>query len=247
MQDAQEFLDSVKKLNNEEKEETPKEVPSFIPERAKVFFPDFGTSFWPQKEIEHRKEHLTFIEVHYQSTGKLPSKADFENNFTPARLPKTDDDWKHLLLSFQEALEARGIPPYETPLEYLEPLFVYAVGLICNPYDKRSLPAKLKEAGLSTRQWQAFLRKPAQQEYFQNRLQTIFDEDTQNDAKLALQSLIANKDLQAIKYYNELQNIYRPQATLDVSIILRAMMEILAKHVESAVLSKVAAELSSAS
>ena len=72
-------------------------------------------------------------------------------------------------------------------LHYLEPNFVLAVNLIVNPYDKRAIPAKLKEAGLTTKQWNGFLRIPQHHEYYKKRLDQIFDEDTQNDAKLALQ------------------------------------------------------------
>ena len=114
--------------------------------------------------------------------------------------------------------------------------------------DKRTIPAKLKEAGLSTKDWQAFLRRKRHYEYFQSRLDEVFDEDIRNEAKLALAKSVTNGDLQAIKYYNELKNIYRPETQNSlqlISVVLTAVMEILAANVSSEVLNRVAAEIRS--
>ena len=60
------------------------------------------------------------------------------------------------------------------------------------------------------------------------------------EAKLAVMRLVQANDLQAVKYYNELQNIYRPQDTNNVQLILMAIMEILSKHVAPEIIGKVA-------
>ena len=150
----------------------------------------------------------------------------------------------------QKVLSNRGIKPYNTTENYIDPKFAWAVSLIVNHLDKRTIPAKLKEAGITTKDWQAFFSRKRHYEYFQNRLDTVFDEDVKNDAKIALAKAVQNGDLQAIKYYNELKNIYRPETQNaipdDISIVLTAVMEILAAHVTSDVLNRIAAEIRSA-
>lgn len=205
---------------------------------------DSQRSFWPQLKLtDFRREAITFVETHYFKYKSLPAISDFKQNFSETLLPKSPKAWDDFLLSIQDALQNRGIPSYETPQDYLEPNFVLAVNLICNPYDRRSPAAKLKEAGLTTRQWTGFLRQTKYQQYYRERLDDIFNEDMQNEAKLALARMIQAGDLQAIKHYHELQNIYRPNNTNQIFVVLQAIMEVLATHVSSEILSRVATEL----
>jgi hypothetical protein len=257
--DAAAFVNSVKLFGSPEKakqeEERKDEVATIRSENETKFFsktfeqrqPDQKPLFWPKLKLQDfRKEAITFIETFYFQYKSLPSLADFVAKFSPEILPKGPADWEDFLVNIQEPLQNRGIPAYEVPLDYLEPNFVLAVNLIVNPYDKRAVPAKLKEAGLSTKQWQGFLRQDKHQEYYRKRLDQIFDEDTQNDAKLALQRLIQAGDLQAIKHYHELQNIYRPsQQNNQIQLILMAIMEILTLHVPPEIIGKVAESLRS--
>ena len=251
--DAQAFIDSVKAFSTPDRAEKyakKEEVSEPIPQK---FLPTFEKrdetkleTFWPKlKLLDFRKEAITFIETFYFTHKSLPNLSDFVSRFSPIPpdFPKGPADWEDFLLNIQEPLQARGIPSYETPLDYLEPNFVLAVNLVVNPYDKRAVAAKLKEAGLTTKQWTGFLRQDKHQAYYRKRLDQIFDEDTQNDAKLALQRLIQAGDLQAIKHYHELQNIYRPQDNNNVQAILLAIMEILTLHVEPSVIGKVAESL----
>jgi hypothetical protein len=122
---------------------------------------------------------------------------------------------------------------------------VLAVGLIVNVHDKRAVAAKLKEANLTTKQWTNLLRVQENRDYFQSRLNEIFDEDAQSDAKVALHKLIVAGDLQAIKHFHELQNIYRPQANAQQNLLvaLQGIMEILAKYVSPLILSQVANDI----
>jgi hypothetical protein len=201
-------------------------------------------AFWPQLKLtDFRREAITFVETHYFKYKSLPAISDFKQAFSETLLPKSPKAWDDFLLSIQDALTNRGIPSYETPQDYLEPNFVLAVNLICNPYDRRSPAAKLKEAGLTTKQWTGFLRITHYQQYYRTRLDDIFNEDMQNEAKLALARMIQAGDLQAIKHYHELQNIYRPNNTNQIFVVLQAIMEVLATHVSSEILSRVATEL----
>jgi hypothetical protein len=257
--DAQAFIQSVKDFGtparaekfrtnqSQSEEETSSQTPkqSFTPKFSFEQNPS-KPNFWPKLKLtDFRREAITFVETHYFKYKSLPAISDFKQHFadTPNLLPESPKAWDDFFLSIQEPLQNRGIPSYETPLNYLEPNFVLAVSLICNPYDRRAIAAKLKEAGLTTKQWTGFLRQDHYQEYYRQRLDDIFNEDMQQEAKLALTHLIQAKDLGAIKHYHELQNIYRPNNTNQVQVILQAIMEVLARNVDSSILSRVATEL----
>jgi hypothetical protein len=260
IQDSDEFMKSIKKFNTPEEEE-PKHEERPTPPVGKPSLPKLHFSstpntfpelqFWPTKvdTEENRKDMITFVETFYFKYKKLPNKADFENRFAKQYLPSSHDGWNALLLSLQEPLTNRGIRPYETPLEYLEPNFVLAVNLIVNCYDKRAIAAKLKEAGLTTKQWTALLRDEEHNLYYKTRLGEIFDEDTALDAKVALRQLVVEGDLGAIRHYHEMQNIYRPQqnANSQILLIMQAIMEILALHVSPDILGRVANDIKSSS
>jgi hypothetical protein len=200
-------------------------------------------------DLPLRAEVLTFIEVYYYENKKLPEVHVLHEHFKDHKdRPNFLKGWSAVLDEISDSLSNRGIKPYNTVDNYIDPKFAWATSLIVNHLDKRTIPAKLKEAGLTTKEWQAFLRRKRHYDYFQSRLDEVFDNDVKNDAKVALARSIQNGDLQAIKYYNELKNIYRPEtqsAIQMVSIVLTAVMEVLAQNVTSDVLNRVAAEIRS--
>lgn len=259
IEDAQAFLDSVKQFGtperaakyaslkaeankNQEEEKTPPKLPELSFEKP-LTKPSPRSAFPLLVLTDIRREAITFIETFYYTHKKLPNITDFKQALPENLLPKSPSDWEDFLYNLQDALKNRGVPVYDTPPGYLEPNFVLAVNLIINPYDRRSIAAKLKEAGLTTKQWTALLRLDHNKQYYQKRLNQIFDEDLQDDAKLALSRLIQAGDLQAIKHYHELQNIYRPQEQYNVTLILQAIMEILTLHVAPEIIGKVAESL----
>jgi len=263
IEDAQAFIQSIKDFGTPERakrfsnitdtkelsqEETPNQsittTLSFEP--SKRDGENKTPTFWPKLKLtDFRREAITFVDTHFHKYKSLPAISDFQVHFenTPNLLPQGPTAWQDFFLSIQEALQNRGIPAYEMPLNYLEPNFVLAVSLICNPYDKRAIAAKLKEASLTTKQWTGFLRIENHQKYYRERLDSIFNEDMQNEAKLALSRLIQAGDLGAIKHYHELQNIYRPNDVSLIPTIIQAIMEILARNVSTEIISRVAAEL----
>lgn len=229
--------------------EEPEEVkPNPTTEKPLFRFGDDKEDFWPKKKYNWPIEYVSFVERYFHIHKKLPDRRAFEIQFRGLKdniLPTSLEDWQHLLLSLQEPLTARGLPVYDVPPQYLQPNFVLAVGLVVNVHDKRAIAAKLKEANLTTKQWSNLLRIDANREYFQSRLNEIFDEDAQSDAKVALHKLIVSGDLQAIKHFHELQNIYRPEHNVNqnITLALQAIMEILARHVAPTILSQVANDI----
>ena len=253
--DAQAFIDSMNQFHEKEKVDDSSSIrnPRSDPPRSlNISFSSNLKQFSQNLEYDNpfRADVLTFVEVYYYENKKLPDIHVLHEHFRehPDRPPFLKH-WNRILDEISESLKNRGIKTYNTTENYIDPRFAWAVSLIVNHLDKRTIPAKLKEAGLSTKDWQAYLRRKRHYEYFQNRLDEVFDEDIRNEAKISLAKAVSNGDLQAIKYYNELKNIYRPEtqnANQMISIVLTAVMEILAAHVTSDVLNRIAAEIRSA-
>lgn len=234
------FIDSLKKLNKA----TNGEETSNTPEPAPIEFPlNFRFETWPNRRPDFRRAAIGFIEQFYYDHKKLPVREDFETRFSKEELPKTFGAWKAFLTELQEPLEARGLPVFEQTHDWLEPEFITAVTYICNFHDKRTLPAKLKEIGVTTKKWNAWLTKENYRAYFERRLDEVVDHNSKAMAKIGLNQLLANGDLAAIKYFHELENIYRPQSTQNLFLIMQAIMEILAKYVKQDVLNQIASEL----
>jgi hypothetical protein len=243
-------------------EEIEEQLPQLPPEPPSIQVPDFPSfskqelvpsnsekqqsnhlgfptlTFSRRNDNPFRADLLTSIETYYYTNKKLPTTKELGLHFkSHPECPKYYTHWAPLLDDIADSLSNRGIRPYNTTDEYVDPKFAWAVSLVVNILDKRTIPAKLKEAGLSTKRYY---------EYFQNRLDEVFDQDVKNDAKLALARAIQNGDLQAVKYYNELKNIYRPEtqtAQQMVAVVLTAIMEILATHVSSEILNRIAVEI----
>ena len=268
MKDAQDFIDSIQKFQNITEENTPdgqhgtdslhhrdSSGSNHPSNPSGVKFLPFQIEFSPPQRFSNdstkafRADLLTYLEISYYESKKLPTVQQVHNHFrTHPDSPKTLAAWAPILDSVADSLQNRGISPYRTTDDYIDPKFAWAVSLIVNTQDKRTIPAKLKESGLSSKEWQAFLRRKRYHEYFQSRLDEVFDQDVKNDAKISLSRLVSNGDLQAIKYYNELTNIYRPEQSDPnrmIAVILTAVMEILASHVSSEILSTIAAEIPS--
>ena len=184
--------------------------------------------------------------------------ASFETTPIPikdlkSRFSLKDDDIAEILPRLNSALSKRGLPllnysivPVGQKSRELEfdPIFVLAADLLCDSLDKRSVTAKLKTLGLTSLQWKGMLRKKHQEEYFKKKLDQTW-KSTQDSAKLALTKNVEAGDLQSIKYFNEWSGQFRPneEMLLNIGILLGKVMEILAAHVEPAILATVADEI----
>lgn len=250
---ASELTFAIKEMKKK-KDDNPFVFPSMLT-KEEIFERDLPIAeafvlgdFWPKKQHETRHLVLGYIEEFFQENETLPTKAQITRHFEDIKdlLPKDKDDWDDFLESLTSPLQARGIFPYVLPTNQLEPRFVLACNLICDPLDTRAQTAKLKEAGLTTKQWKHLLNQEKYFRFYEQALDQIFDQRTRAEAKRNLSKMVENGDLAAIKYYEERQNIYRPNNHQDIQQVLIQMvsvtMEILAKHVTQEVLQKVAFE-----
>ncbi len=137
-------------------------------------------------------------------------------------------------------------PPVKNfrPQNSLDPFFVVAVNLLCDVSDKRSKAAKIKEASLTTKQFEAFLGIPSHKKYLEDRLAKVFTKSVDISADLALARNVESGDLQSIKYYKELTGKYRPnqEISINLGIVVGRLMEILSSKLEPKLMAEIAYE-----
>lgn len=115
-----------------------------------------------------------------------------------------------------------------------------------NAHDKRTDAAKLKDVGISSAKWSAWLKRKSYHQYYRVHAERIFDEELQVEAQRAIGDLVRAKDLQAIKYLDERTGVYRSNNGNNnevLSAVLQAMFSILARNVEPKIINIISAEL----
>jgi len=218
--------------------------------------PSSNTLDIPDLEIENdqdlQNQIITFYEARFWLESKIPTKEEVRNRFN-----LSSREYENYYDSISEPLENRlgiKLKPLKTtspvkdrgPEFELDPVFTVACSIICDTADKRATAAKLKQLGLSTKQWQALLTIPAHKIYFEKKLDLAFG-GIESSAKLALGKNVEAGDLQSIKYYMEYSGKYRPASDnlINIAFLLGRLMEVLSQYVTPEELSKIADEFDS--
>jgi hypothetical protein len=235
--DFAKLLESTsEKLN---KQKTPSE-PS-----EEVSFPRFSFV-----EKTSRTETIAYLEQTYYRRGVYPTLTVLNKHLKNEKLPPVDLDFLRAD-EFSEVLQNRGLPAFAEPTskswEQIDYRFQLAVGFLCDFSDKRSHGAKLKEAGLTSREWQGLIRRQNHYNYFTERLEQVWSKDVEPRAKLAIARGIENGDLASVKYFHEYTDRYRPDQAqvMNLTLVISGLLEILAKYVGKEVLQAVAVEMES--
>jgi len=141
-------------------------------------------------------------------------------------------------------LESRGLPSlFKKTANGLDPRFVVACDLLCDTLDKKSKAIKLKSVGLSTRQWNAFLRLNEYKLYWKKKVDITF-KDADESAKLSLSKNLEAGDLQSIKYYYEFTGQHDPNREIasNLNKLINLFMEVLVRYVDPSVLQQITSE-----
>jgi hypothetical protein len=193
-----------------------------------------------------KTEVIDYLERVYNTNGKFPGVRSLDTHIKSLGY-RPPDDWQVYLsdAELEEVLLNRGLPTYDSPPNRIDSNFALATTLICDISDKRTKAAKLKDAGLTTRQWTGFLKRRSHYNYFQERLNRVWNDEVEPNAKLAISRAVESGDLQAVKYFHEYTDRYRPQdqQIVNLSLIISGLLEILAKHLNKELLQTVATEL----
>ena len=122
-----------------------------------------------------------------------------------------------------------------------------AANVMLDLLDNQSRKRKLSNLGISTQEYQAWLRDPAFQGYLAARSELLL-KDNKHEAHAALLDRVRTGDISAIKYYNELTGRYIPAssraASIDPMEIIERVIEILQTNIQDKqLLAKIGQEL----
>lgn len=190
-------------------------------------------------------ELVFFIERFAASNGYAPTKAQVEQRFTG--LP---DDWYETFQSnplVQKSFANRGIiyPPAE---DVFTPEQMHAAATMLDVYDRRSDEKKLRDLGITTRQWAQWMLDDRFAQYLNDRGEKLIANSVFEMHKGTLKG-IRGGNIQAVKLGYELTGRFRPdqEATVDVRRILHTFIEIMQKYVKDPIiLHNIAVDLSNA-
>jgi hypothetical protein len=190
---------------------------------------------------ERWMQFITDLEYTYWEKGSYLTTQDMSELY---RI--TLDEAESLFLKANPVLEKRGLPPTTRRTLFpdkFDPMFILAVNKLSDPLDKRSNAVKLKDLGLSTKAFQAYLKLENNRSYYERRLNEAF-ETTEYSAKTSLMRNIESGDLNSIKYFHEYTGRFQSNdsTAFNFIVVLQKVMEILARHVDQNVLDVVAAE-----
>lgn len=157
---------------------------------------------------------------------------------------------KDLFKRINATLEKRGLPPYQINFkkgttEY-DPEFIGACNTLLDFSDKRPLASKLKEIGVSTKRWNNWLRSQRNYDYWHRLVDGMMDREVFEEGRLALAQNVSRGDLASFKYFNEMTDKFVASKEFDpriIGILMSGVLDIIMRHVEGSVASKIAEEI----
>jgi hypothetical protein len=192
------------------------------------------------------------MEQEYWKNGGLPTHKTLEVLFGDEY---SEEEYDEAVAKppFKKALVSRGVPEAKVTAIQLKQTNskntlaasilteqqLLVANTILDPLDKRSKLKKLTELGVSTQQYNTWLRDVNFRKYCLARAESLLLE-AQPTAHLALIERVSQGDLGAIKYYNAMIGRYTPDAGRGVEVnvnnfnsdMLIKIVEIIQQHVK---------------
>lgn len=192
------------------------------------------------KPVTYNRDHFNVVcgaaRTYYQITrGRLASVEQLiELIDTYSTKPRTTKPIVAAVIQSEEFLNAMEISGIKwRRSDGLTGKQHYGLMIATNPYDKRPLGIRLKEARITWAEWTAWMKNPR----FERIIEQFAENALQEHMAQAHNALIAQVDrgdTNAIKFYYELTGRYRPgtQNQQDIASVLMQVVEIISKHVK---------------
>jgi hypothetical protein len=174
------------------------------------------------KLTKEQYQMLLYFEQYYWKRGVLPNYESIKADGIECDESDYWGAWTNP--RFLDGLRGRGIPEscisgegggFEGRILTEQQLTVANVML--DVLDKRSRLKKLTELGVSTAEYNQWLRNPVYRKYCLDRAESLLDEN-QHIAHMALVDRVSQGDLGAIKYFNSLTGRYREKSSAAVEV-----------------------------
>lgn len=186
-----------------------------------------------------------YIERFSTSTGTPPTKAQIVQRFDGVDGSWLDNFERNSLV--QKSFRARGInwPPAE---DYLSPEQMHAIAAMTDLVDRRSDEKKLRDLGISTRQWATWLQDDRFAEYLRDRSEVMMRNST-HELHRGLMKGVRNGSVASVKLAYALTGRFREgeEEQIDMRRVLHTFIEIIQRYVKDPVtLHAISMDLSSA-
>lgn len=186
---------------------------------------------------------IFFIERFHARHGASPTVAQISMRFTGLN--------DHFFESFknsplvQKSFKARGIiwPPAE---DTFTPTQMHAAAAMLDMVDRRSDEKKLRDLGVTTRQWATWLQDDQFAEYLRDRSEKMLEHSV-HEAHKGLLKGVRNGNVASVKALYEITGRYRPdeEQQIDVRRVLHTFIEVIQKYVKDPItLQSIAMDLS---
>lgn len=199
------------------------------------------------KLTKEQYDLLLYLEQSYWRTSSLPSYEAIK-----ARGIELDEEVYNTAWinpRFVNSLRGRGVPEHLLQVttgvgafggHVLTEQQMTVANILMDVLDKRSRLKKLTELGISTQEYNTWLRDPVYRQYCLERSESILL-DAQPVAHLSLIERVNQGDLGAIKYFNSMTGRYRERQSAGVEVNVQnnygmdaviQIVEIIQKHIK---------------
>lgn len=175
---------------------------------------------------------MHYVERYHATQGVAPDDKQMLRRFNIAE-PLLEEFKVDPLV--QKSLKVRGIN-YPSAKDFLNDRQLAAIATMTNYTDRRSDEKKLRDIGISAREWATWLIDENFATYLHERAERMF-KGSQHEAHLGLIKGMRNGNVAAVKLYNEMSGRYNPEAenNFNIRILLGGILEILQSEINDPV------------
>lgn len=165
-----------------------------------------------------------YVERYHATHGEPPNDDQMLKRFNVAQPMLEEFKVSELV---QQSLRTRGIN-YPAAKDFLNDRQLAAIATMTNYVDRRSDEKKLRDIGISPREWATWLLDNNFQSYLSERAERMFL-GAQHEAHLGLIKGLRNGNVASVKLFNEMSGRHNPEAenNLNIRILMAGIIEIL--------------------
>lgn len=173
---------------------------------------------------------IPYIEKFWHENGFFPPQAKL------AQRGVQDPQILYKKTAFTKAMENRGIDLNATNVDSpvdLSKAQMAAIMVMADYFDKRSAHSKMRNLGLTTTQWNAWMKQKKFKEYFHNLTSKNFEEAI-GSIQTGLTRKAEEGDINAIKYYYEITGRHNSgdQTNQNIRLIITRLVEVLLRRIK---------------
>lgn len=183
----------------------------------------------PDWLTDSQMEMVFFIERFHAMQGETPTDEIMHKRFV-LQVGELEEFKTHPLVA--KSMAFRGIT-YPALADLLNERQMAAVAVMTNFVDKRSDEKKLRDIGITTREWATWMLDDNFQKYLSQRSERML-QGAQHEAHLGLIKGMRNGNVASVKLYNEMTGRYNPEADnqVNVKLLLHSFIEVLQRHIK---------------